>query len=89
MLRAEIRKISEFFYLKIFFLVVKFSIYLNRHVFVMSSLNLSQIRAFASELYTFVQQIFYHRIYNRNVVWFQRLHLSSNFHKVPAKQDRH
>ena len=32
---AEIRKISNFFYLKIlFFLVVKFSIYLNRRVFV-------------------------------------------------------
>ena len=34
----EIWKISEFFYLKIFLcLVVKFSIYLNRRVFVMSS----------------------------------------------------
>ena len=33
---AEIWKISEFFYLKIFqFLEVKFSIYLNRRVFVM------------------------------------------------------
>ena len=33
-------KIPEFFYLKIFvfFFVVKCSIYLNRHVFVMSSL---------------------------------------------------
>ena len=37
MLRAEIRKISDFLYLKIFiFLVVKFSIYLNRHVLVMT-----------------------------------------------------
>ena len=33
---AEIRKMSEFFYLKIFsFMEVKFSIYLNRRVFVM------------------------------------------------------
>ena len=33
---AEIWKVAEFFYLKIFiFLVVKFSVYLNRHVFVM------------------------------------------------------
>ena len=43
---AEIRKISDFFYLKIFmfyffffffFFVVKFSVYLNRRVFVMIS----------------------------------------------------
>ena len=34
---AEIWKISDFFYLKIsFFLVMKFSVYLNRRVFVMS-----------------------------------------------------
>ena len=35
---AEIWRLSDFFYPKIFiFLVVKFSIYLNRHVFVMSA----------------------------------------------------
>ena len=40
MFLAEIWKISEFFYLKIFiFLVVKFSVYLNRLVFVMYKLH--------------------------------------------------
>ena len=40
--RAEILKISEFFYLKIFqFLQVKFSIYLNTSVFVMDIFHIS------------------------------------------------
>ena len=38
---AEIRKISEFFIWRFSFLVVKFSIYLNRHVSVMARLPLS------------------------------------------------
>ena len=36
---AKIRKISEFFIWKSSFLVLKFSVYLNRHVFVMFSKN--------------------------------------------------
>ena len=35
-LSRNVKKISEFFYLEMFiFLVVKFSVYLDRHVFVM------------------------------------------------------
>ena len=44
---AEIRKISDFFIWKFsfFFLVVKFSVYLNRHVFVMKHYR-PQVKAF-------------------------------------------
>ena len=43
---------SEFFYLKIFrFLGVKFSLYLNRHVFIMSSLSEERATNFAFLLF--------------------------------------
>ena len=48
--RAEILKISDFF-LKIFILlVVKFSVYFNRHVFIMSEAILPHLKVYDSPL---------------------------------------
>ena len=38
------KKISEFFYLKIFiFFVIKFSVYSNRHVFIMFTVHVNRL----------------------------------------------